>query len=187
MILRDAVRVLIGNWDGGHTVPSAGSTPTSGAGTPPSSPSATPTCRPGGPGPSCCRCSGRSGRDGRVPHIVFNPAVPDGAYFPGPEFWHRRRPAPVRRGHLRHRAAARARAGRAGASTRPSPTWPSCAGSIPGWWPSRSYLRTGRRSPARADLDRAPLGVGHGQQPRLGPRRSPPSSTDAQPATAAGT
>jgi hypothetical protein len=26
--------------------------------------------------------------DGRVPHIVFNPALPAGAYFPGPEFWH---------------------------------------------------------------------------------------------------
>ena len=25
--------------------------------------------------------------DGRVPHIVFNPAVPDEAYFPGPSFW----------------------------------------------------------------------------------------------------
>lgn len=25
--------------------------------------------------------------DGRVPHIVFNPEVPAGAYFPGPEFW----------------------------------------------------------------------------------------------------
>ncbi|MEV7191243.1 hypothetical protein AB0N81_05465 [Streptomyces sp. NPDC093510] len=25
--------------------------------------------------------------DGRVPHIVFNDAVPPGAYFPGPDFW----------------------------------------------------------------------------------------------------
>jgi neutral trehalase len=25
--------------------------------------------------------------DGRVPHIVFNPAVPEHAYFPGPDFW----------------------------------------------------------------------------------------------------
>ncbi|MCV0402487.1 MAG: hypothetical protein K5924_02125 [Chloroflexi bacterium] len=25
--------------------------------------------------------------DGRIPHIVFNPSVPDGAYFPGPSFW----------------------------------------------------------------------------------------------------
>jgi Mannosylglycerate hydrolase MGH1-like glycoside hydrolase domain len=25
--------------------------------------------------------------NGKVPHIVFNPAVPKGSYFPGPEFW----------------------------------------------------------------------------------------------------
>ncbi|MFI7312212.1 MGH1-like glycoside hydrolase domain-containing protein [Streptomyces hygroscopicus] len=25
--------------------------------------------------------------DGRIPHIVFNPAVPPAAYFPGPDFW----------------------------------------------------------------------------------------------------
>ncbi|MEU8823421.1 hypothetical protein [Streptomyces sp. NPDC048636] len=25
--------------------------------------------------------------DGRIPHIVFNPAVPRDAYFPGPDFW----------------------------------------------------------------------------------------------------
>ncbi|MBB4935209.1 hypothetical protein F4561_006103 [Lipingzhangella halophila] len=25
--------------------------------------------------------------DGRLPHIVFDPATPSGAYFPGPEFW----------------------------------------------------------------------------------------------------
>ena len=26
-------------------------------------------------------------RDGRIPHIVFDPAVEEGAYFPGPGFW----------------------------------------------------------------------------------------------------
>lgn len=26
-------------------------------------------------------------RDGRIPHIVFNPAVPQDAYFPSPDFW----------------------------------------------------------------------------------------------------
>ncbi|MGX5187692.1 MGH1-like glycoside hydrolase domain-containing protein, partial [Streptomyces avermitilis] len=25
--------------------------------------------------------------DGRIPHIVFNPALPFGAYFPSPDFW----------------------------------------------------------------------------------------------------
>ncbi len=29
--------------------------------------------------------------NGMVPHIVFNPAVPDGVYFPGPDFWDSRR------------------------------------------------------------------------------------------------
>ena len=31
--------------------------------------------------------------DGMVPHIVFNPAVPADAYFPGPDFWCSRRAA----------------------------------------------------------------------------------------------
>jgi glucosylglycerate hydrolase len=26
-------------------------------------------------------------KTGKIPHIVFNPAVPDGTYFPGPGFW----------------------------------------------------------------------------------------------------
>jgi hypothetical protein len=30
---------------------------------------------------------GAQWRDGRVPHIVFNPHVPADAYFPGPSFW----------------------------------------------------------------------------------------------------
>ncbi|MEV0900645.1 hypothetical protein [Actinoplanes sp. NPDC049802] len=30
---------------------------------------------------------GAQWRDGRVPHIVFDPSVPAGAYFPGPSFW----------------------------------------------------------------------------------------------------
>ncbi|MFD1149079.1 MGH1-like glycoside hydrolase domain-containing protein [Saccharothrix hoggarensis] len=34
---------------------------------------------------------GAQWRDGRVPQIVFNPAVPEDAYFPGPAFW---RPLP---------------------------------------------------------------------------------------------
>ena len=29
--------------------------------------------------------------DGRIPHIVYNPAVPTDAYFPGPAFWRSRR------------------------------------------------------------------------------------------------
>ena len=36
--------------------------------------------------------------NGMVPHIVFNPAVPDGAYFPGPDFWDTSRSANAPRG-----------------------------------------------------------------------------------------
>jgi len=36
--------------------------------------------------------------NGMLPHIVFNPAVPPGAYFPGPEFWDSDRAAGHRRG-----------------------------------------------------------------------------------------
>src|SRR5690606_9611700 len=36
---------------------------------------------------------GAQWRDGRVPHIVFNPSVPEGAYFPGPAFWEARSPS----------------------------------------------------------------------------------------------
>jgi hypothetical protein len=36
--------------------------------------------------------------NGMVPHIVFNPAVPAGAYFPGPEFWDSSRAAGHRHG-----------------------------------------------------------------------------------------
>jgi glycogen debranching enzyme len=36
--------------------------------------------------------------NGMVPHIVFNPAVPAGAYFPGPEFWDSNRAAGHRHG-----------------------------------------------------------------------------------------
>ncbi|MEU9212725.1 hypothetical protein AB0D27_33575, partial [Streptomyces sp. NPDC048415] len=30
--------------------------------------------------------------DGRIPHIVFNPALPHDAYFPSPDFWQSSRP-----------------------------------------------------------------------------------------------
>ncbi len=36
--------------------------------------------------------------NGMLPHIVFNPAVPPGAYFPGPEFWDSDRAAGHRKG-----------------------------------------------------------------------------------------
>ena len=36
--------------------------------------------------------------NGMLPHIVFNPAVPEGSYFPGPDFWRSRDAADAPRG-----------------------------------------------------------------------------------------
>ena len=36
--------------------------------------------------------------DGRVPHIVFDPGVPEAAYFPGPAFWRSHEVAAAPRG-----------------------------------------------------------------------------------------
>ncbi|EDY44587.2 conserved hypothetical protein [Streptomyces sp. SPB074] len=67
--------------------PRAPCTRTSGRGTRPSSRSVCGGSTRSGRAARSRRCSRRSGRDGRVPHIVFNPAVPLDAYFPSPDFW----------------------------------------------------------------------------------------------------
>ena len=58
--------------------------------------------------------------DGRIPHIVFNPAVHAEAYFPGPAFW---RSATVAEapagGHLRDHPAPGTCGRRAGGDRRP--------------------------------------------------------------------
>src|SRR5688572_24800413 len=84
---REAVGVLLDNWRGAWTVPSGGLYPHQWS------------------WDSALICIGlvhvseRRARlelssllgaqwaDGRVPQIVFDPAVPEGAYFPGPAFW----------------------------------------------------------------------------------------------------
>ncbi|WP_207755561.1 MGH1-like glycoside hydrolase domain-containing protein [Nonomuraea cypriaca] len=93
MILRDAVRVLVNNWDGNYTVPSRRLYPHQW-----SWDSAFIAI-------GNARLSPRRARtellslfcaqwpDGRVPHIVFNPKVPEAAYFPGPQFWGVRAPS----------------------------------------------------------------------------------------------
>ena len=112
---REARRVLSGNWTGSSRCPPALSIRTSGAGTRRSSRSACATvrvaCATGAGDPVAAQWG-----DGRIPHIVYNPAVPPGAYFPGPDFW---RSSTAARGRstahgrdLRDRAAARARARR---------------------------------------------------------------------------
>jgi glycogen debranching enzyme len=93
MILRDAVRVLVANWDGSYTVPSRRLYPHQW-----SWDSAFIAIGHARWAPRRARAEllslfGAQWRDGRVPHIVFNPKVPDGAYFPGPDFWQTRAPS----------------------------------------------------------------------------------------------
>jgi hypothetical protein len=86
-----AVRVLLDNWRGHSTVPSAGLYPHQW-----SWDSAFIAC-----GLSHCAqrraqselhsLFGGQWADGRVPHIVFQPGVPQDAYFPGPDVWCARR------------------------------------------------------------------------------------------------
>ena len=75
---------------------------------------AAPTSAPTAPGGSWRRLFGAQWADGRVPHIVFNPALRVGAYFPGPGVLALGAAGAgrARRGHLRHRPAAGARARR---------------------------------------------------------------------------
>jgi hypothetical protein len=90
-LIRDAVAVLDRNWRGDHTVPSGELYPHQWS------------------WDTAFIAIGRSWFDqrraqqelehlftgqwsnGMVPHIVFNPAVADDAYFPGPAFWHSER------------------------------------------------------------------------------------------------
>jgi hypothetical protein len=86
-LLRQAATVLISNWRGHSTVPSGGLYPHQwswdsafiGLGLQHLSP------RRGAQ--ELLSLLGGQWGDGRIPHIVFNPAVPDEAYFPGPSFW----------------------------------------------------------------------------------------------------
>lgn len=99
MTLREAaVRVLANNWRARHTVPSASLYPHQWS------------------WDSAFVSIGRSWHDedrarrelvtlfgaqwanGKLPHIVFNPAVPDDTYFPGPRFWQAERSPHAPRG-----------------------------------------------------------------------------------------
>ena len=115
-----------------------GSTRTSGAGTPPSSPSGCGTGRRERAATELLSLFGAQWRDGRVPHIVFNPAVPDDAYFPGPAFWRSETSRDIRRWKPRDHPAARARDRRGGSDERlGAAAWPSRAGSMPTGRPER--------------------------------------------------
>ena len=85
-----AVRVLLGNWSGSHTVPSRALYQHQW-----SWDSAFIAIGLAHVAPRRAQLElesllGAAWSDGRVPHIVFNPRVPAGAYFPGPDFWRSR-------------------------------------------------------------------------------------------------
>ncbi len=93
MILRDAVRVLVDNWDGGYTVPSRRLYPHQWSWDSAFIAIGNAQLSPRRARSELLSLFGAQWRDGRVPHIVFNPKVPEGAYFPGPEFWEARSPS----------------------------------------------------------------------------------------------
>ncbi|GAA3218486.1 trehalase family glycosidase [Nonomuraea helvata] len=93
MILRDAVRVLVANWDGSYTVPSRRLYPHQWSWDSAFVAIGNARWSPRRARVELLSLFGAQWRDGRVPHIVFNPEVPEGAYFPGPEFWESRAPS----------------------------------------------------------------------------------------------
>ena len=116
--------------------------------------------------------------DGRVPHIVFNPALRVGAYFPGPEMWRSADvPGAPDGGHLRPGPAAGARARRVAgvpAGARPAPRAGRAAPALPrAGRPAALPGRPAGRGRRRAGLHRAPVGVRLGQQPGAGTSRWP--------------
>ncbi|HEV7907641.1 MAG TPA: hypothetical protein VGP03_05845 [Pseudonocardiaceae bacterium] len=84
---RAAARVLLDNWTGGSTVPSRTLYPHQWSW---DSAFITLGLRHVSPRRAQRELESMLGAqwaDGRLPHIVFDPATPSGAYFPGPEFW----------------------------------------------------------------------------------------------------
>lgn len=93
MILRDAVRVLVANWDGSYTVPSRRLYPHQWSWDSAFIAIGNARWSPRRARSELLALFGAQWRDGRVPHIAFNPKVPEGDYFPGPEFWEARAPS----------------------------------------------------------------------------------------------
>jgi glycogen debranching enzyme len=86
-LLRQAVTVLIDNWRGHATVPSRGLYPHQWSWDSAFIALGLQHVFPRRAATELLSLFGGQWQDGRVPHIVFNPAVPDEAYFPGPSFW----------------------------------------------------------------------------------------------------
>ncbi len=84
---RGAERVLADNWTGTSTVPSRGLYPHQWSWDSAFIAIGLRHLAPGRARRELSTLLDAQWEDGRVPHIVFNPEVPAGAYFPGPEFW----------------------------------------------------------------------------------------------------
>ena len=98
--------------------------------------------------------------DGRVPHIVFHPDVPEDAYFPGPSFWGRPTSG-ITQPPLHARAALEV-AERGAGDDFLRRVFPRLAAQ-------HAYLAdAARRGRRRAGGDRAPVGVRARRQPGLG-------------------
>ena len=86
-LARAAVRVLIENWHGHATVPSRSLYPHQWSWDSAFIALGLERFVPRRAAAELLSLFGAQWSDGRIPHIAFNPAVPDDAYFPGPSFW----------------------------------------------------------------------------------------------------
>lgn len=86
-LLRDAVGVLIDNWHGHATVPARGLYPHQWSWDSAFIALGLRHWAPRRAATELLSLLGAQWADGRIPHIVFNPAVDPDAYFPGPVFW----------------------------------------------------------------------------------------------------
>ncbi len=82
-----AARVLFANWTGGYTVPSRSLYPHQWSWDSAFIAIGLRHLSPRRAQRELESLFGAQWADGRVPHIVFDPATPSDAYFPGPEFW----------------------------------------------------------------------------------------------------
>ena len=86
-LARDAIRGLIQNWHGHATVPSRRLYPHQWSWDSAFIALGQLHVAPQRAAVELLSLFGAQWADGRIPHIAFNPAVPDDAYFPGPSFW----------------------------------------------------------------------------------------------------
>jgi len=86
-LARAAIRVLIQNWHGHATVPSRSLYPHQWSWDSAFIAMGLEHFAPRRAAVEVLSLCGAQWSDGRIPHIAFNPAVADDAYFPGPSFW----------------------------------------------------------------------------------------------------